>query len=288
MGGLKLANVMLMIFVIFSLLYYSLYDYIQSKDPVFKRSRFIVMSVSLGLFFYYYNANYHFIISSISYSPGWLPKTTFVFLLYLAIYCLVHIFAFLLLTRSINKFKIGPKSIELELEKRLADDVFHITKKTNSLIENQLDIYQNDTTISEAYFRNFNLLEEVDANLIYNFYIQLISACFHDSNIHINIRIIDFDDETSLRNIIDTLSCSYLLKLNGYDDVVSKNITRLENYIFVPFKDRITDSNAIGIIEFDNKDECLTSYGNIISSIIVHMGNCVKAYFLEEHIEQNN
>lgn len=106
-----------------------------------------------------------------------------------------------------------------------------------------------------------------DIALVCHMQLGIILTLFSKAQINVNVRIISQNDD-ELYTIINETDSSIIVKANTFDKVNGEHIVRLEKNIYVPIALNSIENNSIIIVEFDDEDNCITYFGNIIYSLI--------------------
>lgn len=276
------------VFFIISTIYLLFYDYLKKWSHYIIRAKYVFISADFALFLYYYNLNEEYILASIEKGPSFMPKSTFAFILYFIIFVIFNILIITILTRSVKSFSISKNTLEVEFEKNIVKGLTYITDTLNYVYANNVALYQNLDEIIEITFEDVTIRSEVDINVFFDFYKEIINYLFEDTGVCVNIRIEYKNNFEGLKNIINDIDTSALSKTNIFEDIIHDKIVQFERYIFIPVSMKLIETNVVIILNFNNIDETLSSLGNIVFSLSLYAENSIKSYLLEKELERLN
>ncbi|HAX73058.1 MAG TPA: hypothetical protein DCY20_05990 [Firmicutes bacterium] len=280
-----------------------------------KSNRLITFAIGVVPFLMYYCLNREKLMFQISDTPSWIAKSTYVFLIYFFIYCLLVSIFLIFISLGIKKIKIANGGLEVEIEKKIVDNLEQITEKLSTLQKSNSKLYLSIQDGITEDFKDIDHTSRIDIEEIIEFFNSSINSLFISCGLTINItyvflRSLDVEQVTSnsseldkeeqiflsenntkLDSIIDDVECSTLLKLNTKKNILSENIVRLKNKLFVPVEIELVGYKVVFIIEFENDVDCLSIYGDSVYSLVLYHEQVMTSKILDntvKHFTQNN
>lgn len=275
-GGVEVFNCLIIILVIAALIYSIAYKFIINIEM--RQYKYLAISFDLLVFIYYYRENYDTIMQSIKKTPEWIPKTTFVFILYFLIFILLNLAILALVFNKIKGFKISNQSFEVEFDnKAIISELKDITKLIDKVSNSSVTMYDSAEQLIQNYFGVINESSSYTTDNFNEFYTDAIEMLFTEAGIDVDVRLIfktennqnstlSCDDEVF--NLINEYKECIIVKNNIFDKVKKGNIIGIGELILIPICLDSIEKDVYTVIKFRNKDDYMLYFGNVVYTLI--------------------